>query len=42
MLSLPLPPDLRDFVKSQLDDGTFQSEDEVVLSALYLLCGRAR
>ena len=40
MLSMPLPPDLRQFIKSQLEDGTFESEDEVVVNALYLLRDR--
>jgi antitoxin ParD1/3/4 len=40
MLNMPLPPDLRDFVKSQLDLGTYKSEDEVLVNALYLLRDR--
>jgi antitoxin ParD1/3/4 len=37
MLSLTLPPDLREFVDSQINDGTFGSENEVLVNALYLL-----
>jgi len=37
---MPLPPDLRDFVKSQLDEGTYKSEDEILVNALYLLRDR--
>jgi len=37
MPGLLLPPELREFVRTQLDEGTFESEDEVVLNALYLL-----
>jgi len=37
LLRLTLPPDLREFVDSQLNDGTFGSEDEVLVNALYLL-----
>lgn len=37
MVSLMLPPELREFVNSQINDGTFGSEDEVLVNALYLL-----
>jgi antitoxin ParD1/3/4 len=37
MLSVTLPPDLREFVDSQINDGTFGSENEVLVNALYLL-----
>jgi putative addiction module CopG family antidote len=37
---MPLPPDLKDFVKRQLDEGAYGSEDEVVVNALYLLRDR--
>jgi len=37
MVHPPLPPDLRAFVRSQIEDGAFGSENEIVLNALYLL-----